>query len=155
MCLHLRKAEQTDMDLLYEWANDAVVRKNAFHTDPIPYEKHVEWFAGILEDTSVHQYILYQGKLPVGQIRLNVEGGEALIDYSISADYRGMGYGSKLLKLIKEQVLNDKISDVIKLTGRVKYENPVSARVFEKCGYTKIKKTDYIQYEFLLKGAVE
>lgn len=152
MYLYLKKASSADVDLLYKWANDSEVRKNAFHTEPIPYENHVKWFAKMMVDASVYQYILYQGEIPIGQIRLNVEGNEALIDYSISAENRGKGFGSQLLRLVKELVVTDKISNVIKLTGQVKYENLASARAFEKCGFTKREMTDYIQYEQYLEG---
>ena len=150
MCLSLRQVNPADVDLLYEWANDPEVRKNAFHTEPIPYENHVKWFSKMLEDPSVYQYILYWNELPIGQIRLNVEDGEALIGYSISAEYRGKGFGRKLLELVREQLAADKISSVIKLIGQVKYENQASARAFEKCGFTKREMTDYLQYEFCL-----
>ncbi len=150
MCLALKKVKPADVDLLFQWANDSEVRRNAFHTEPILYENHVKWFANMLADASVYQYILYQEETPIGQIRLNIEGGEAIIDYSISANYRGKGYGNKLLQLLKQQLAADKIPDVIKLTGQVKYENPASARVFEKCGFTKREMTDCIQYEFCL-----
>ena len=60
MCLYLKKVEPTDVDLLYQWANDSEVRKNAFHTEPILYENHVKWFANVLADASMYQYILYQ-----------------------------------------------------------------------------------------------
>ena len=146
----MKKVEPTDVDLLYEWANDSEVRRNAFHTEPILYENHIKWFANVLADASVYQYILYQGETPIGQIRLNIEGDEALIDYSISMQHRGKGYGSKLLQLVKKQVAADKIPGVLKIIGQVKYENPASARVFEKCGFTKREMTDYIQYEFCL-----
>lgn len=150
MCFYLRKADQSDMDLLYQWANDPVVRKMAFHMDPIPYEDHVKYFTKMLADASVYQYIMYEGDLPIGQIRLNVTGNEALIDYSISAVHRGKGYGSRLLQLIKKQIVTDEISHIIKMIGQVKYENAVSASVFEKCGFTKREMEKYIQYEFLL-----
>lgn len=150
MCLYLRKGNQTDVDLLYEWANDAAVRQNAFHTEPIPYENHVKWFAKVLADASVYQYILCQEELPVGQIRLNVEGNAALIDYSISAEHRGKGYGSALLELAKKQIAIDKISGVTKMVGQVKYGNTASARAFEKCGFTRREMAEYVQYEFLL-----
>ena len=150
MCLYLKKVKPTDVDLLYQWANDSEVRRNVFHTEPILYENHVKWFANMIADDSVYQYILYQGESPIGQIRLNVEGDEALIDYSISAEHRGKGLGSKLLQLVKEQIVADKISSVIKMIGQVKYENHASARVFEKCGFSKRELTEYIQYEFLL-----
>lgn len=147
MCLYLRKVQPTDLDLLFQWANDSTVRQNAFHTEQIPYENHVKWFTKMMADESVHQYILCEGEEPIGQIRLNIEGNEALIDYSISAEHRGRGYGSKLLQLMKNQIVTDKISGVIKMTGQVKYENFASARAFEKCGFTKKDMTEYIQYE--------
>ena len=85
MSLQLRRAEHADRDLLFGWANDDAVRANAFHTEKIPYEKHVVWFDKMMADASVHQYILCDGGTPVGQIRLNVEGSEAYVDYSIAA----------------------------------------------------------------------
>lgn len=150
MCLLLRKVNPADVDLLYKWANDATVRQNAFHTEAIPYENHVKWFTKTLADKSVYHYILCAGETPVGQIRLNAADGEALIDYSIDARYRGKGYGCRLLELVKKQIVIGKISDVIKLTGQVKYENRASARAFEKCGFTKKELADYIQYEYVL-----
>lgn len=150
MCLLLRTVNAEDVDLLYAWANDPVVRRNAFHTEPIAYENHVEWFAEKLADKSVYHYILCAGEIPVGQIRLDTAGGEALIDYSIGAQYRGKGYGSRMLALVKEQLAIDKIPGVTKLVGQVKYENRASARVFEKCGFTKMQREGYIQYECCL-----
>lgn len=93
MSLQLRRAEHADRDLLFGWANDDAVRANAFHTEKIPYEKHVVWFDKMMADASVHQYILCDGGTPVGQIRLNVEGSEAYVDYSIAADQRGRAMG--------------------------------------------------------------
>ncbi len=145
--LHLRSVCQSDMDLLFAWANDDAVRKNAFHTEKIPYENHVKWFSKVLLDESVYQYILCEGECPIGQIRLNVENGAALIDYSICAAKRGKGYGSKLLQLIQQQVISDKISGVTKLAGQVKYENTASARAFERCGFIRTEKPEYIQFE--------
>jgi len=34
----LRKATLSDIDLLYEWANDPVVRENSFSTESISYD---------------------------------------------------------------------------------------------------------------------
>ncbi len=150
MCLSLRKVTAEDVDLLYEWANDRTVRQNAFHTEQILYENHVKWFAKTLADKTVYHYILCAGDTPVGQIRFNVADGEALIDYSIGAPYRGRGYGKKLLALAKKQVVLDKIACVAKLVGQVKYENHASARAFETCGFARKELDGYIQYEYTL-----
>lgn len=147
MGLWLRKATWEDMDLLYQWANDAEVRKNAFHMEKIPYEDHKKWFGKVMEDERIYQYILCDDAVPIGQIRLNIDEAVALISYSISAKYRGKGYGSKMLQLAEHQIAINKIPYVTKLVGQVKYENLASARVFEKCGYVKQEMSQYIQYE--------
>lgn len=147
MDLYLRKATREDMDLLFRWANDTAVRQNAFHTEQIPYENHVKWFEKMMADESVYQYILCKGESPVGQIRLNVEDGEAVIDYSISAEHRGKGYGVEMLRLLQKQVKENKIPSVIKMVGQVKYENHASARAFEKSGFIRKELPEYIQYE--------
>lgn len=73
--LNLRIATNEDMDLLYEWANDRTVRENAFHTEPIPYETHISWFARIMQDEDEILYILEKDNRPIGQIRFSIGGG--------------------------------------------------------------------------------
>ena len=155
MGLYLRRATEDDMDLLFEWANDDAVRKNAFHTEKIPYSDHVKWFAKMMADESVYQYILCEkdtpdliseGK-PVGQVRLDVEGDAAVITSSIRAGERGKGYGTELLRLVKRQAGIDKIPGVSRLVGKVKYENVASARACEQCGFAKKELPGFIQFE--------
>ena len=81
--VYLKEAEISDLDLLFYWANDPVVRSNSFNTDPIPYDNHVSWFNRIMADLAVLQCILMDDYTPVRQIRLNIYGKEAEIGYSI------------------------------------------------------------------------
>ena len=55
---YLRDASEADMDLLYKWVNDPVVRQNAFHTEPISYTEHISWFQRILKDEEA-SFILF------------------------------------------------------------------------------------------------
>lgn len=132
----LRKAELGDINLLYKWANDAVVRKNSFNTEPIPYANHQKWFKRIMMDDSVHQYILMDGDIPVGQIRLNVDGIDAEIGYSIAKEYRGKGYGHKILNLVVDEV-QKRHPEIHTLTAKVKPDNVASTKLFESEGYNK------------------
>lgn len=130
----LRKAIRDDMDLLFKWANDPVVRSNSFNTDPILYENHVTWFKRIMEDPTVLQFIMMDDDIPVGQIRLTVKGNEAEIGYSVGSEFRGKGYGHKVLQLIADEV--QKNHPGIKcLIAKVKPENTASNRLFESEGY--------------------
>lgn len=145
MKLKLRNVETTDMDLLFKWANDPTVRQNAFNTEPIPYENHRAWFARMLADKDTEQYILCNGEIPLGQIRLNVEDDKAVIDYSIDKEWRGKGLGVRMVLMAEEELKNKK-TDVIYSMAQVKYENTASARVFEKCGYDAEKYEKYIEF---------
>jgi len=145
MDLYLRNVTPEDVDLLFEWANDSVVRQNAFHTEKIQYNEHVNWFEKMMNSEDVICYIFCHGGEPIGQVRLNIDGGTGCISYSIAASKRGCGLGSKMLILLKEKVLNE-ITYIDKLIGRVKYQNKASARVFKKCGYQQLEKKDYIEF---------
>lgn len=130
----LLKATLSDIDLLYEWANDHVVRENSFSTEPISYDTHVEWFNRIMTDDSVALYIMMERNIPVGQIRLNIDGNEAEISYSISANFRGKGYGRKILQLIADEVQRN-FHHIKTLVAKVKPDNRSSRRLFESEGY--------------------
>lgn len=130
----LRKAEKGDIELLFRWANDSVVRSNSFNTDSIPYENHVKWFNRMMEDSSVLQFIMMDDDMPVGQIRLNVDGDEAEIGYSIGTEFRGKGYGHTILQLIAEEIATN-YPHIKTLVARVKPENIASKKLFESEGY--------------------
>lgn len=150
MKLTLREVTGKDIDLLFQWANDPVTRQNAFHTEQIPYETHRAWFVKMLADRDVQKYILCStsntGEVQnIGQIRLAIEEGEALIDYSIDSEKRGQGFGSRMI-LMAEEKLRETRTDVNVCKGQVKLENIASARVFEKCGYDMDEKEQYFEF---------
>lgn len=145
----LQEAEEKDCEMLFVWVNDPVVRRNAFQSAHIPFERHREWFRKVLEDNTVRQYILYHRQIPVGQIRLNIENGVGFIDYSIAPEMRGFGFGGLALKLIKDKTKIE-ITDVTKLVGQVKYENIASIKAFEGCGYMRTEKEAYIEFSLEL-----
>lgn len=133
----LRKAERKDIDLLYKWANDPVVRKNSFNSKTISYESHIKWFDRIICDPTILLYILMVDDTPVGQIRLDVEDGEAEISYSIDSEFRGKGYGRIILQLIAREV-NMNHQNIITLVAKVKPDNIISKNLFESEGYKMI-----------------
>ncbi len=144
--LYLRKATMEDMDMIFAWANDPIVRQNAFCMELIPYENHVVWYKKIMESPDVLQYILMNHEVPVGQIRLNVEPDQsAEIDYSIVKEYRGKGYGKQICDLLIKQIAKENIS-VKTLIARVKPENHASSACFENNKFEK----KFIQYEYTL-----
>ncbi|MBR0343401.1 MAG: GNAT family N-acetyltransferase [Oscillospiraceae bacterium] len=141
--LYLRKATPADIDLIYEWANDPVVRSASFNTAPIPYEDHKKWYDGVMRRDDVQLFVLMDDESPAGQIRLNIDGDEAEISYSISAAFRGKGYGRKMLRLMTETIRSD-YREINTLIAKVKPENAASKALFEGEGY----ETEYICYSY-------
>ncbi len=142
---YLRKAEDKDIDLLFRWANESEVRKNSFSTKPIIYEEHKKWFAKE-KQKGTKIYILCDGALEIGTLRLNLKGHEAVISYSIAREYRNRGYGTKLIMLAEQEAchifLEEKQQHFMILRAQVKEENLASGEIFTKLGYEK----DGIQY---------
>ena len=141
MSLFLRYDNIKDAKLLYECRNDEVVRKNSFNTNEIVYEEHINWLKEFLEDEFCKIYIIVDNEECVGQIKVRTIDNEAEVGYSIGEGYRGHGYGTKSLILVKEQLKKD-FPYVNKIVGRVKVNNEVSQRAFESANY----QVGYIQY---------
>lgn len=91
-------SKKEDVDILYDWANDPVTRKNSFSEEPINYQTHVTWFNSCMDNPYCIQFLLEIDDKVVGQARLNINNNEALISYSIVPNYRCRGYAKILRK---------------------------------------------------------
>lgn len=142
--IYLRLVDDKDMKLLFDWRNDAVVRKNSFSTEPIDWEEHVSWFNATLKNPSVLFFIMMSGKQAVGQIRINLEvDNTAIINYSIAEKYRRSGYGKKILNLAETE-LYDRFKNKYILKALVKTNNIASQLAFERLGYMCQNTEQYI-----------
>lgn len=153
--VHIREAGTADGELLFAWANDMDVRRNAFSQHEISWEEHTAWLKGKL--AAVGCYILigfiYEEDMeerPIGQVRFDIDNTTAEIDYSVEARLRGQGYGTALLEAAlawmqdERRQAGEKIS---RFTALVKRSNPASGRVFEKCRFLKSEEEDCLVYE--------
>lgn len=129
--LAVRKARKSDLMLYFEWANDPEVRKNSFNSQPIMLEDHSRWFATNVESIKTVMLVILKGRAAVGQVRFNVEGKSALLNYSIGAEFRGKGLSTPVIKLATESLLNTH-PELDLIVAEVKPENIASLRAFEK-----------------------
>lgn len=147
----LRLANQKDIELLFNWANDPIARGFSFSTDFILWEQHEKWFTTMMADTCTMQYIYEYEGVAVGQIRLTIEGETAEEGLSVDCMARGRGHGVAMLRLLYEEV-KEKHKEIKKLYARVKPENIASQKTFIKSGHIETKRTEaYILYELLIK----
>ncbi len=144
----LRPAVSEDVDLLFQWTNDPTVRANAFSAAPIPYDNHVAWFQGRLQNPDCCIYIGMEQDTPVGVIRVErIKDAPqvGLISYSVDGNVRGRGIGTKLLQLVCTPKLG--MTGIVALAGQVKLDNLPSQKAFEKAGYEEFLRNDrYVEY---------
>ncbi|MFW6030247.1 MAG: GNAT family N-acetyltransferase [Halanaerobiales bacterium] len=140
--IHLRKVKADDIDLLFKWANEKKVRKNAFNQEKITYKEHQKWFNEKLKNENSHIYILIKNRNPIGQIRIDIDKEIGEIDYSIIKNERGNGYGTLLLNLLIDEIEKNDLS-INKVIGEVKKINKASEKAFLKANFKKIEKPNY------------
>jgi UDP-2,4-diacetamido-2,4,6-trideoxy-beta-L-altropyranose hydrolase len=132
--LTLRSAQSGDCRLIWEWANDPLTRAVSFSSEPIFWQGHVKWFTARLADPNCLFYVaLDAAKMPVGQIRYQIQGQEAVVSVSVSPGCRGRGYGSQIIRLASQKVFESTAVNLIH--AYVKSDNVASVHSFSKAGF--------------------
>ncbi|AZV55552.1 GNAT family N-acetyltransferase [Clostridium sp. AWRP] len=139
--LFLIPAGEGHCDLIYEWVNEDEVRKNSFDDNEIPYDQHVNWYFKKLKDPDCFIYLLADSNKNIGIVRIEKKGNENVVSYSISKQFRGKGYGYKILEKLQDKLMKENKNIV--LTGYVKKENIYSVKIFEKLHYDLVENDDY------------
>ena len=142
-----RKATLDDCRLYWDWANDPEVRRNAFNSEPISWEKHQEWFSVRVSDPQSILLIFESRYGPVGQIRLDGGAAQRTISYSVARQYRGKGVGKRIVS----EVIAASPPFAVRFLGEVKKENLASANIFEKLGFQRSDLVEKNAYTFTLE----
>ncbi|QDA58612.1 UDP-2,4-diacetamido-2,4,6-trideoxy-beta-L-altropyranose hydrolase [Hymenobacter jejuensis] len=134
--LTARQAAAADAAQYFAWANDADVRRNAIHSEPIAWPTHLAWFSRRLADPDAYLYLFEDQGIPIGQVRIEFDDSKGTIDYSVAAEHRGRGLGLAILRRAIMEIRRDR-PDAAVLVGQVKTQNRPSWRVFEQLGFVR------------------
>lgn len=134
--LRLRRVQEKDCRQLWEWANDPQVRPVSFATEPISWERHLEWFNSKLRDpNAVLHLVADSSEIPAGQVRYQIDNTRAAVSISMAPQFRGKGYGEVVLKMATEDLFGT--TAVKQIDAYVKPNNTASIRLFTRAGYTR------------------
>lgn len=133
MNFFLREATIDDALLLFDWVNDKDVRLNSINQETIIWENHLKWLESRLNSKETFIYILTDGEINYGQIRIDNHNHWWIIDYSIDVNNRGKRFGSLLVNLLIEKCKN------FNFKAFVKKSNLSSIQVFVKLGFIEVK----------------
>lgn len=98
--LTLRPARNTDKAVSLSWENGPSKRSDTGSLEPNYRASRETWFEERLADPDpLLRVMVIPTGLPVGQVRIEPGGEEAVINYSVDPDFRGRGWGGRLLEL--------------------------------------------------------
>jgi len=130
----LRRTVESDCRAFWEWANDPATRAVSFAREPIPWERHMEWFRARLTDPQTVLYTaLGRSGDTLGMVRYQMDGTHAILSINLGAQFRGKGLGRKLLFLATEELFQT--SGVSAIDAFVRLSNEPSVRLFEGAGF--------------------
>lgn len=125
----LRPVVAADARLLWEWANDPVVRAQSFSSGPIGWEDHVDWIERRLAEPSCFMYLAGGAEGPWGQIRFEaLDSATAEVGVSIATHERGRHRAAPLIRAGVERLFRE--TAFTRVRARVKHDNEASRAAF-------------------------
>lgn len=129
----IKNAAIEDMKEVFDLSNDELVRQSSFSKEKIEWKNHQIWFKNKLKDTNCIFYIINVNKGFLGYVRLDKENNDWIITIHLKSDFRGKGFGTKILKEICN-LNKDK-----KIIAFVKEKNQASYKSFLNVGFKKMQ----------------
>lgn len=138
--LRARLAKESDLMLIFNWANNPLTRKMSFDQDSISLKTHQKWFNNIINQKNIHLLIIegYDSgsRIPLGQIRVDRDGK---ISMSLASEFRGQHLATPSIKVGIAYIKNKFLLN--RLVAYIKQENIASVKAFKKAGFQFNRKT--------------
>lgn len=132
--LRLRRARGADCESIWRMSNDPKTRAASFSSQPIPWDRHVQWFYGKMMDKDCFLFIAKDIEDNyIGMARFDVLEDKAVISINIVDSMRGKGYGRLLVQMAVKEVF--RISPVRSVHAFVKQDNVRSMGAFGGAGF--------------------
>ena len=146
--VYIRFVEKEDIEDILNWRNDLETIKQSFNSKSVKLKDHEKWFNDSIKNKNRQIFIAFNKENEkIGQIRFDKNKDKAEIGITIAPEFRGKGYGSKVIKKACEVYLNN--YDVSNLIAKIKKSNPSSLKAFEKAGF--IEDKDYENFIEMIK----
>jgi UDP-2,4-diacetamido-2,4,6-trideoxy-beta-L-altropyranose hydrolase len=139
--LLLRRVTDDDCRLVWQWANDPMVREVSFSDEPISWKNHVRWFSARQQDPHCYFWIACdRDGHPVGQVRFEARSDPVTISVSLDAKHHGRSLGVLLIWLASQKLFCETAIDGI--NAYIKPDNERSVRAFSKAGFQRAGLTE-------------
>ena len=137
--LEIRNAELSDVDVIYKWSHDDLVRKQSYNSGNISYDTHCEWFKNKLADKNALIFIIETQGVPTGMVRFDIVNEMATIGISVDKNYRREGLAAAAINMAVNEYFS---ANNFPIQASIKEGNIASVKSFEKAGFTYLRKEE-------------
>jgi len=147
--MQIQHVKEGNCKLLWKWVNDPQTRSASFHSNPITWEQHSQWFKKKLKSSDCIIYLItINQNNPFGQVRFDIKKNNAIISLSITTKFRGIGMSSEMIKQACVQFFRENETQAIQ--ALVKEENMISISAFKKAGFVEIDRIKHLSFPTLI-----
>jgi GNAT superfamily N-acetyltransferase len=142
--LYLVQADVYDAMSVWKLRDERLVRAVSRNTDPIPYEDHVEWYAGHCHEIVIPRRADTHDPIGYARVSPGEHYGAGVISVAIAPPYRRKGYGVELIKAASRWFMVGGESPgkgYDYLLAFIKDGNEDSLGAFEQAGYEWFSQT--------------
>lgn len=133
--VRLRPAGMSDAAFLLALRNDPLTLEMSTRSAPIPWEEHVKWLKEALADPHYRILVGVDRGRAVGQVRFDIQEGEAEISVIVDPGHRGQGWASALIAAGVCWIERER--GPTRVLARIKEINRASQIAFSRCGFRK------------------
>lgn len=141
----IRRAIRSDSEKIWEIRNAPASRSVSHNQEAIPFASHDVWFIQKYFESDEHRcYVLTYNNEVCGYCRIDkgLDKSVFVVSIALHPSYHGKGLGQFFLKEVIAQfdLSGDMEADISKV-------NTPSLKLFEECGFTKVREDgSYIYY---------
>ncbi len=134
----LRQAVFADAHLVWSWNNEEKTRAASIHSEPIPIDQHLAWYAKKLCEEGHYMWIARCDNRDCGVVRIDSRSGDVgTVSITLEPAFRGRGLGRQVILAACRRMLRLRPGET--LEAWVATNNRASARCFRSCGFELVR----------------
>jgi len=131
----LRAVREDDVVFIRALRNDADAVRFSTNERAVSEAEHARWFASMLANPQMRLWVAEEDGIPVGQVRVAIDGERGVFSIAVEGLARGRGLGQAMLRLALAEIERQRL--VTTMTAVAHPDNPASIHAFEQVGFTR------------------
>ena len=138
--LTLRAARVEDVSLVRAWRNDPDAVRFSTRARTVSEAAHARWFSAALADPRRRLWVAEEDGVPVGQVRVDLDGDTGVFSIAVAPAARGRGVGQEMLRRALAEIEREHLVTIITAVSHP--DNHASVHAFERVGFRRRGASD-------------